>query len=283
MAIIGTLPNIIVAGQPVSAAPVMADFNYIVSQVNANAQPLGSGGEWITESNPVAFVSATSFKVTGVNVTATYSVGRRVRVAHNGGATTSYATITASAFGTDTTVTVVVDGAVALVSTVTAVAYSILSDANLAQPAPQVAALYSIAISQNLTSATNYAFGDAPFPISSKVDLFSEFSAAGLFTAKYSGYYLATMMWRMAKNGATVTVDPSINLTNLAGGTTGYFDPIVVGVFSALIPSSIMQCSGIIYIPAAGTLKPAFVGPTFTGGPCLAVTASFSLTRLRSA
>jgi hypothetical protein len=37
--IIGTLPNIISDGQLADAAPVMADFNWIVNQVNANAQP----------------------------------------------------------------------------------------------------------------------------------------------------------------------------------------------------------------------------------------------------
>ncbi len=36
MAIIGPLPAQLLAGQPVSAAPVMLDFNWIVSQVNAN-------------------------------------------------------------------------------------------------------------------------------------------------------------------------------------------------------------------------------------------------------
>ena len=42
MAIIGTLPNTISNGQTVDATPVMADFNFIVNQVNANATPLGS-------------------------------------------------------------------------------------------------------------------------------------------------------------------------------------------------------------------------------------------------
>jgi hypothetical protein len=42
MAIIGTLPNTISNGQAVDATPVMADFNYIVNQVNANATPLGT-------------------------------------------------------------------------------------------------------------------------------------------------------------------------------------------------------------------------------------------------
>ena len=39
MAIIGTLPNNIQNGQAVDANPVMADLNFIVNQVNANAAP----------------------------------------------------------------------------------------------------------------------------------------------------------------------------------------------------------------------------------------------------
>jgi hypothetical protein len=42
MPIIGTLPNNIQNGQAVDASPVMADFNYIVNQVNANANPSGT-------------------------------------------------------------------------------------------------------------------------------------------------------------------------------------------------------------------------------------------------
>src|SRR5882672_1454505 len=42
MSIIGTLPNNIQDGQLVDASPLMADFNYIVNQVNANATPSGT-------------------------------------------------------------------------------------------------------------------------------------------------------------------------------------------------------------------------------------------------
>jgi hypothetical protein len=42
MAIIGTLPNNIQNGQGIDAVPVMADFNHVVTQVNANAAPLDS-------------------------------------------------------------------------------------------------------------------------------------------------------------------------------------------------------------------------------------------------
>jgi hypothetical protein len=42
MTIIGTLPNTISNGQAVDATPVMADFNFIVNQVNANAVQIGT-------------------------------------------------------------------------------------------------------------------------------------------------------------------------------------------------------------------------------------------------
>jgi hypothetical protein len=42
MAIIGTLPNNIQDGQLGDATPLMADFNFIVNQVNANANPIGT-------------------------------------------------------------------------------------------------------------------------------------------------------------------------------------------------------------------------------------------------
>lgn len=42
MPIIGTLPNNITNGQTVDANPVMADFNFIVNQVNANGNPAGT-------------------------------------------------------------------------------------------------------------------------------------------------------------------------------------------------------------------------------------------------
>lgn len=42
MPIIGTLPNNIQNGQTVDATPVMADFNFIVNQVNANGNPTGT-------------------------------------------------------------------------------------------------------------------------------------------------------------------------------------------------------------------------------------------------
>lgn len=42
MAIVGTLPNILTNGTTADASQVMADLNFIVNQVNANAVPLGT-------------------------------------------------------------------------------------------------------------------------------------------------------------------------------------------------------------------------------------------------
>ena len=44
MAIIGPLPNDILAGQLVSAAPVMANYNWLLTQVNSNAMPFAATG-----------------------------------------------------------------------------------------------------------------------------------------------------------------------------------------------------------------------------------------------
>lgn len=96
-------------------------------------------GEWIPETFSVAWVSATSFKVNGTNVTSKYHAGRRVKITHNSGGSTAYGTVVSSTFSTDTTVVVTTDAAVALVSTVTAIAYGGLSYTNDAYLDPRTA------------------------------------------------------------------------------------------------------------------------------------------------
>lgn len=67
MAIIGTLPNQILNGQLVDAPPLMADLNFIVSQVNANVPALIPAS-----SNTVQFV--TTVGGTGNAITLTPSI-----------------------------------------------------------------------------------------------------------------------------------------------------------------------------------------------------------------
>jgi hypothetical protein len=143
--------------------------------------------EWKLEANSVAWVSTTSFKVSAVDVTAIYHVGRRLKIIHNSGATTSYATITASAFSTDTTVTVATDTGAVLVSTVTAVSYGLVSYVNPSYLDPRsmvLAVPTSNGVATNV-AATKVALGSEVF------DSQNEF-AASRFTALHPGYYLVS-------------------------------------------------------------------------------------------
>lgn len=59
---------------------------------------------WMLDPNGWTYVSATSFKVTGTDVTASFSKGTRIRLKQGGGF--KYFVVTAAAFSTDTTVTI---------------------------------------------------------------------------------------------------------------------------------------------------------------------------------
>ena len=105
--------------------------------------------EWTTFSYAPTYVSASSFTVTG-NQTADLNVGRRVKIPVSGN--TSYGTITASAFGAVTTVTIDTTNSVGLDSSIDALSsfeISILSGDNVSLPAP-----YSQNIRNNLTIGT---------------------------------------------------------------------------------------------------------------------------------
>lgn len=63
--------------------------------------------EWTQETNPVVYSSAVQFTITGVDRTAFYHAGRRVKTTNTGG--TRYSTVSSSSFGTNTTVNLVND------------------------------------------------------------------------------------------------------------------------------------------------------------------------------
>lgn len=74
-------------------------------QMQADIRNWYQDAEWITWGDTTTYVASTQFKISGSDVTARYSVGRRVRVV--GSSTgTIYGKITTSSFSTDTTVTV---------------------------------------------------------------------------------------------------------------------------------------------------------------------------------
>jgi len=61
--IIGTLPNTISNGQPMDAVPLMADFNWIVNQTNANAAGIGNANSFSAVQSGIAGTAAASFPI----------------------------------------------------------------------------------------------------------------------------------------------------------------------------------------------------------------------------
>jgi hypothetical protein len=90
-----------------------------------------SASEWVESGFVPTYVSATSFTVPG-DQTDTLHVGRRVKTTNTAG--TTYSTITASAYGAVTTVTVV-NSSGTLDSGLSAVSYGLLSATNRSLPA----------------------------------------------------------------------------------------------------------------------------------------------------
>lgn len=116
----------------------IANWNNAVRQHMADDREQWNHAEWFEYgdgdgSATVAYASATSFTVAGVDVTGAYHAGRRVKAA---GATTGtiYGTITSSSFLTGTTVNVAWDSG-ALQNESLTVWLSILSKSNDALPA----------------------------------------------------------------------------------------------------------------------------------------------------
>lgn len=90
-------------GFPEGMAP--SGVNNAAREVMAQVRGWYEDPAWINFGYTYAYVGATQFRVSGLDVTAKYPVGRRVRAV---GTTTGtiYGTITVSAFATDTTITV---------------------------------------------------------------------------------------------------------------------------------------------------------------------------------
>ena len=116
--------------------------------------------EWMTFSYAPTYVSASSFTVTG-NQTADLNVGRRVKIPVSGN--TSYGTITASAFGAVTTVTINTAGSVGLDSSIDALSsfeIGLLSGANQSVPYPLASFEYTTAGSSGAYTLSTICLGN---------------------------------------------------------------------------------------------------------------------------
>lgn len=93
-------------GAPEGMAP--SGVNDTMRQIMAEIRRWYEDPAWIDYGYTYSYVDAAAFKVSGIDVTANFVVGRRVRIV--GSSTgTIYGTIATSAFSTDTNVTVTLD------------------------------------------------------------------------------------------------------------------------------------------------------------------------------
>ncbi len=141
---------------------VLTDANGIVKKTEDNVTGVASGSsvdQWVTSGLTPTYISATSFTLAG-DQTSAFHVGRRIKATVTAG--TVYGTITSSAFGALTTVTLEMDSGNALDSGLTAVSYGLLSKTSDAIPRgifPTIAdvlpSVSGLTYSNNAGDATN--------------------------------------------------------------------------------------------------------------------------------
>lgn len=134
----------------VGNAQYPTDYATLGQIQNTGLKILNSNGtpEWLAFSDTPTYVSATQFTVPG-NLTARYSVGRRVRASVTAG--TVYGTIASSAYTTLTTISLILDSG-SLDSGLTEVDIGILNSSNPSLPAyPSVSISGAPATNRTLT------------------------------------------------------------------------------------------------------------------------------------
>lgn len=115
-----------------------------------NDATVAAQDEWVSGPTPT-YVSATSFTLAGDQRTA-FHVGRRIKTTNSGG--NVYSTITVSAFGALTTLTIVNDSGT-LDSGLSAVSYGLLSATNPSTPSLLAAAQIAFPATQNPSAGAN--------------------------------------------------------------------------------------------------------------------------------
>lgn len=192
-----------------------------------------SDDQWTASGLTPTYISTTSFSVTGDQTSALH-VGRRLKTTNTGG--TIYSTITASVYGSVTTVTVVNDSGT-LDSGLSAVSYGILTTTNPSIPkfvavdgttaTTQAATdnstkLATTAFSAHRTSQKGYIFG---LTLSNGTDTTNDINVAAGVCADSTGVYLMTVTdlgkqidaaWATAGTAASPTggFPGGISLTN---------------------------------------------------------------------
>ncbi len=132
-----------------------SNINNAFRDIMADIRQFYNSAEWIEYGDGAgtytpAYASSTSFTIAGVNVTSAYHVGRRVKVVASTPGTI-YGSITATAFSTNTTVTVAWDSGSLSDEAITSVHLGIISASNTSQPeTPAITGDYTLDVSGDI-------------------------------------------------------------------------------------------------------------------------------------
>lgn len=254
-AIIGTLPAQIVDGQIADAAPVMANFNFIVAQVNANAAAGGTSiSQWQSIGVAPTFLSANSLSVPG-DLRSVLNIGRRILAVVTAGAF-AYGTVQQSVFGGGvTTLTLNMSSGVIDVN-LSSLNYGIIvGNVNSSLPvSTDFIAGFDTQISLP-ASSTTIILQSAP----STGDALGEWSvdANARFSPAYSGNYQVSVNGWLFTNGANVTLGQAFSLQLFIGGVMNATFSTISSPFASGVQSNWLPFSGD-YCPNGGIANGTF-------------------------
>ena len=173
--------------------------------------------EWVSHliafpGAPITFVSATSFRVDGVDASAVFHIGRRVQSTNTGG--TVYSTVRSVSFAVNTTVTVVNDGASVLDAGLSAVNFGILSYNNPSYLDPR--SFFSARLTAN---QTGFAASTKLAGWTVLTDANTEWVAGtNRWVCKYPGKYMVTVQAEHANTAANINAVLQISLNGAVVG-----------------------------------------------------------------
>lgn len=185
--------------------PVAAGGATVYTQDNvpvAMGSPYPQVTEWVSDPTSTSLVTATSFLVNGVDATATYHAGRRIRSRNLSGLV--YSTVRNSSFAVNTTVNVVNDSGAVLDGGFTDLYYGLVSYNNPSYLDPRS----FLSVTKN-GNQTGFAASTKVTGWTVAVDALSEW-VADSWLCKYPGKYRVMLAVEFADTGVSIAVTPQI-------------------------------------------------------------------------
>jgi len=207
--------------------------------IDDNGKLSGDGLDgWIYDTDTWSYVSTTSFKVSGKDVCYKFPKGTKIKLVQNGN--TKYFYVVATAYSTDTTITITGGSNYSLASgyTITGQAYSYAENPQN-YPFSTVAIRVQISTNQSIPNATWTALSFDAIITEEKPATTSQWSSGSptRLICRLPGYYLVNAHVRFAANA---TGARGINLMKNGVGVTA----TIIAAFSEHDPH--IQCSAIV-------------------------------------